>query len=305
MSVYSDIIDLQADSLMFTEDFSDDNLLIINKLIKQVLNIRYKDFADFKKQVTKIYNNTFKEIKQLYITELGTNAGNISDELNQVIRAGNQTGKRVKKLTTQKLESIVRQSVFEGEVVYGGNPLTERLRSFMELSRKKVLGSVKQGINQGLSAQQIARKIRPIVGDSKNAADRIARTTANAVGNDTLLNTYKANDELIKGVMHSTTLDSRTCTRCASGSDKVYRLGKQPYTLPLHPRCRCVWVPIMYGDKPIEMTYAKWFEGTSDKRKLKILGPTRYELYKQGKVKINDFATDLKIKRLDQLPKPD
>ena len=290
---------------MFTEDFADDNQLIISKLIKQVLNVKFSNFTDFEKQVNKIYNTAFKDLKQLYLNDLGKNVEDISEDLGQVIRTGNKTGKRVNKLTIPQLREIVKQSVFEGEPIYSNAPLDERLKIEREKSRRKVLGEVKRGINNGLSAQQLARKIKPIVGDSKNAADRIARTTANAVGNDTLLNTYKANDHLIKGVMHSTTLDSRTCMMCAAGSDKVYRVGKQPYTLPRHPRCRCVWVPIMYGDKPIEMTYAKWFESTSDERKLKILGSTRYQLYKQGKVKINDFATDLKIKRLDKLPKPD
>ena len=302
MNLQDQTVGIFADALMLSEDFADGNIAIISSLIKEIITIKYDDFADFKNQAIKVYDRTFKKIKQTYVDDLAAMGSNITDDMHQAIRAGDN-GKRVNKLTTRELGSVIRQSVFEGEPLFQHNPLDERLEAQRVKSQKEVLGAVKRGINNGATPQQLTKKIQGILGGEKNAADRIARTTANAVGNNTLLTTFKNNSHLIEGVMHSTTLDSRTCMRCVSVSDVTYPVGRQPYMLPLHFRCRCVWVPMLYGDKPIVQTYEKWFASQPPERQLRILGPVRFELYKTGKVRVKDFAKDLRIKRLGDLPK--
>ena len=130
-----------------------------------------------------------------------------------------------------------------------------------------------------------------------------------------------------------------TCLICASldAGDEVYPIGGGP-VIPAHPNCRCFqvvslvdykelgldvdeleevarpWtiredVPINEGGRAIlehgkhRGNYETWMQTRGEKFQKNVLGPKRYELWKDGKVKMKDLVDiqNMKLKRIDQL----
>ena len=128
-----------------------------------------------------------------------------------------------------------------------------------------------------------------------------------------------------------------TCLSCAALDGQVFEHGKGP-PIPLHVNCRCVpiaelisyrelgvpvkeldevsrpWtirpdVPIGEGGRNIlefgqhQGNYATWFDTRGDQFKKTVLGPRRYELYKEGKISFDDLVNPKtgKLYRLDEL----
>lgn len=55
---------------------------------------------------------------------------------------------------------------------------------------------------------------------------------------------FEANKSLLKGYRRVETLDNKTCLQCALADGAVYKLNEKRPSLPCHPRCRGVWVPV-------------------------------------------------------------
>ena len=115
-------------------------------------------------------------------------------------------------------------------------------------------------------------------------------------------------------------LDTLTCLACANLDNKVFyylpnmdvadtespeyaEYLKAPEQ-PLHPNCRCILVPIIIGDKKNAQAghnYKEWFERQPDEVKLDILGPARFNAYRNNEIQIKQFVRDGKKRTLEQL----
>jgi len=129
-----------------------------------------------------------------------------------------------------------------------------------------------------------------------------------------------------------------TCLVCSGLDGQEYELGQGP-SIPNHVACRCVPITVTKtwrelgldrdeleqvarpwtdrGDLPIgeggrnildygkhKGNYASWFDGRGDQFKQNVLGPKRYELYKQGKIGFGDLVDKQtgRLLRVDELP---
>lgn len=104
-----------------------------------------------------------------------------------------------------------------------------------------------------------ATRVREFAGGildvAKNQARTLVRTSVQSVSNKVLEETYKENDDLIKGMEALVTLDNRTSEICiaragASWDMEGNPMPKSPYQEPYpgpppwHPNCRTVIIPI-------------------------------------------------------------
>lgn len=97
--------------------------------------------------------------------------------------------------------------------------------------------------------QQGARRALEVASDAgfeltRREAVTLTRTfiqTANVNAQEAV---YKANEGLFKGYRYVATLDNRTCAVCLFADGAVYKIGEPRPSLPRHPRCRCLYVPI-------------------------------------------------------------
>lgn len=76
----------------------------------------------------------------------------------------------------------------------------------------------------------------------------IARTEIMRIQNAVGKRIFEENQDVLKGMQHLATLDDRTCLVCGVKDGTIYYFNRNPITgldtPPLHPRCRCVLVPL-------------------------------------------------------------
>jgi hypothetical protein len=90
-------------------------------------------------------------------------------------------------------------------------------------------------------------------------------------------------------------LDDSTCVVCGGYSGTVYEDISEAPAVPVHIRCRCFYMPVLSSDDDISditgETYETWFKRQPDSVKYRILGQTRYGLYKGGVTDIKGFSS--------------
>lgn len=132
-----------------------------------------------------------------------------------------------------------------------------------------------------------------------NQVERAAETQVNGVSNNAQAAVYESAG--IKKDEWVAVLDHRTCQICGSLDGRRFEVGKGT-TAPVHPRCRCLRVPVSAGSE-IKTRYVDWFERRTETAKRSILGATRYDLYKSGELELNEFVNDRtqKLYTIDEL----
>ncbi len=100
------------------------------------------------------------------------------------------------------------------------------------------------GFTAGKGTDDIARMIQAIPGFADSTrAQRIARTEIISAHSQGTLEGYKESGR-VRQVQFYTAMDERTCDYCLNYHNQIFNLGDQ-IPIPLHPLCRCVWLPIV------------------------------------------------------------
>jgi SPP1 gp7 family putative phage head morphogenesis protein len=146
-------------------------------------------------------------------------------------------------------------------VVYAAG-WVDRLRSLTALSAPDVLAArIASGVQQGLTIQQIALEIRPVVQQVQTSARRVARTAGLWVAHEAELATYGELGDMIDGYRINAVLDHATRPEHRKRDGQVYHcrpVGSQLGLdrMPRPPReadgswafnCRCYLSPILSG----------------------------------------------------------
>ena len=103
-----------------------------------------------------------------------------------------------------------------------------------------------QGISEGQNPNVLARKMRDTVSGIGIARARmIARTEVIRAHAESKLNTFQALglEDVEVEAEWSTADDERVCPKCHAMEGKVFTLAGAREMLPLHPNCRCTWIP--------------------------------------------------------------
>lgn len=218
-----------------------------------------------------------------------------------------------------------------------GRLINEWWKDLDKRTVSNVTGQIMQGIGQGESVQQMMRRIRGtaaagftdgVLQTTSRGAAGIVRTTVNHVTTQARELTYAANGDVVKGVRYVATLDDRTTITCIGLDGQVFPVNSGPRP-PMHPLCRSSTVPeikslsaiarkagvklrdippgqraSITGPVSEHTTYPKWLKAQSLETQNKVLGTTRAQLWRSGKVKIDRFvAADYRPMNLDELRK--
>jgi len=188
----------------------------------------------------------------------------------------------------------------------------------------RIRGELAQSIIQG---EDMARATNRIINLSKqggfgtystsvlaNWASMIARSEIQYVSNQVARQTYNENQDVLKGMQHSSALDRRTCQQCISLDSKVYLFKdgvNDAPLLPIHVQCRCVYIPITkswkelgvkvpeskkgeakaFIGKPLNgLTYNQWLNTQPVNVQKEVLGSSRYKLWKSGKIELKQMT---------------
>lgn len=196
--------------------------------------------------------------------------------------------------------------------------LKQSFKQFDSTIVKDVSRKIIGGIGSGRTTKQIANDIYKLTNTrTHNQAEALVRTATNHVGAVSREKFYNSNKSVIKGERYTATLDSRTTVFCAGYDGNLYPIGEGPQT-PYHWNCRSLRIAEVYdkfkipglgetrssvdGPIPASTTYGDFLKRQNKEFQDDVLGPTRAQIFRDGKVKIDqfsDFGRVLTIKELE------
>lgn len=178
-----------------------------------------------------------------------------------------------------------------------GSPLRDLLKTVapqgVTNARQVLVESLVKGDNPNVTA----RALREELNVSLTRAATIARTEILGAYRQASIDTYRANNDVVKGWVWEADFSSRTCAMCLAMSGTFHELD-EPFAS--HPNCRCTPVPVtktweelgfqgIADTRPVLTTGVEWFDKQTDNVKLAILGKEKLELYKAGKLDLKDL----------------
>ncbi|MFC0178995.1 phage minor head protein [Thorsellia kenyensis] len=290
-------------------------------------------------------------INELYSNELNSRFSELQKELEEFSQTVNekQYALFASIIPIEILSKIIFVAASEtliavtaAEKPFQGRLLGEWAAKLAEVSLNKIVQAVYNGYVEGLTNQQIARKI---IGTKKNKykdgileinrknVNSIVRTAVSHYASTTRTELFKANEEYIKGQVWCSTLDTRTSPTCIARDGKKYTLDGQPigHQLPYlggagkaHFCCRSSMVPIlkswkemgfdfkelkpstrasMDGQVPEDTKYSDWIQRQSFERQVQVLGKERALLMRDGVTVEKMFTDNGEFLTLEQLKK--
>ena len=102
----------------------------------------------------------------------------------------------------------------------------------------------------------VRAEIQRILGVNKSKAEEIAQTELSMAYNHGVIKRLKDYENLTgkkpKKYWHGFKYSASTCEYCRPRIGSVYDIDDNTESLPAHPRCRCIWLPILDGwDSPV------------------------------------------------------
>ena len=223
-----------------------------------------------------------------------------------------------------------------------GLTIGEWLNTLGKSTADRIVAAGREALIMGLGSRETAALLRDKgIQGSVPGLENLARTFLMSASNDARDSAAeRLLGNMLKGWRYVATLDGRTCPICGVDDHKFFPVDESRPRLPRHFSCRCLYVPavrepdqvdqverpatkhesrtVHHRDgststkfRPVssEMTtenYSQWI-----KRQMKddpdfvrtILGKTRYDLFKAGKINLDKMVVDGRLKRISELPK--
>lgn len=141
---------------------------------------------------------------------------------------------------------------------------------------------------QGWNPRRTARKLKDDLTGGLDKALQITRTEQIRAYRQASLRQYQASG-VVTGVARLCAHNDRTCVACLADEGHVYPVDEG---IPDHVQGRCSGVPQIAGVENLRFeTGEQWMRSQSATTQEEMLGPKRYALWKEGKVKFSEFAT--------------
>jgi hypothetical protein len=217
---------------------------------------------------------------------------------------------------------------------FQGRLLKEWAQSIEADRMTRIRDAVRMGYVENQTTSQIVQRIRGtraqgysdgIIEIDRRHAEAVVRTALSHTAGFTRDRFMKANGDLIKAVVWTATLDSRTSEGCRLRDGLEYTAddAHKPigHAVPwlggpgaLHWNCRSISVPVtkswkelggvdigefsastrasMDGEVPADMTYGEWLKKQSAARQDEILGKAKGALFRTGKLPLEKFYSD-------------
>ncbi len=198
---------------------------------------------------------------------------------------------------------------------------------------------IQAGLLEGASYRKMVNSFSDKFGGLQNTVISLVRTQVQGINNAAFLEVAQANQDILQPQWEwCAILDNRACISCMCLDGRKFTWN-DPIAIPYHIRCRCLrrsltksWKEITGGkvDIPefepamrtwverdgqvgvggakikafgkLKGNYEDFFNRLSNERKIALVGPSRAELLKSGKVKFKDMITrrgDVRLLRKD------
>lgn len=114
----------------------------------------------------------------------------------------------------------------------------------------KLYTTIEKGLREGTPIDKLSKDIKNTFGSTAYQANRLVNTELARVVTEAQINIYEGSG-VVQKVMFIATLDELTNPEDASYDGNIYDLNDSSRPqIPLHPNCRCVYVPVVEGWNP-------------------------------------------------------
>ena len=220
-----------------------------------------------------------------------------------------------KKKAKAPSKNALKKSIRNNPIQATGTNMEAFVDTWSESAVRRVSKEVVTGAAQGLTNQEIVRRIRGtrannfrdgILGNAtKREANAMVRTAVQHAASEATREMYRDNDDIIEGYRWISTLDSRTSSQCRALDLEQFEIGKGPVP-PLHINCRSSTIPKIEGvdllshttrasedgQVPADMSYYEWLQSKDPEFQDEVLGPRRGELFRRDDMTPSKFAEE-------------
>lgn len=126
----------------------------------------------------------------------------------------------------------------------------DELKGVTDEMSTKMSRALTDGLVQGLSPREVARELGKVVDLGEARAETVARTELIRAHSEGQLEALEQLGVEEVGVMVEWTVtpDNKLCPKCEALEGVVLTLDEAKGMLPLHPMCRCTWIPANVGE---------------------------------------------------------
>jgi len=283
-----------------------------------------KELALFLKTIKARIDKIYAEIQQRYIENLAAIAKIAEAQTVHSINKAIKVDILEAKMSKPMLKAIASNTLIEGA------PSKEWWKRRSEMYLTKFKDIVRRGMTTGQTTPEV---VSALIGTKVNhfkdgalftqyaGTKALVRTSIQTVANQARLDTYRANDDIVKGIEWSATFDQRTSETCMALDGLQWDLEYQPlgHGTPFpgataHWNCRSTTVAItkswkelgakgkfkeispstrasMDGQVSGKMNYGDWLKTKSSAFQKDVLGAKKYELWKKGKLNFTDMVS--------------
>ncbi len=256
--------------------------------------------VDLLEQVNATIDPTYKGIEKMHKFDLREIASIANKKATKVMNTGLRVRVAKPTLTAGDLDALSQDPIIRGR------PSSEWWAGQSTNLQNRYAQEMRLGLAQGETNDQLVRRIigkstgkkktviDPVTGKSEQVtelkggimdtsrreAEALVRTSAQTVSNDVLMETYKANAKILRGVAALVTLDSRTTPICMSRSGGIWhvvtgeplpestRQEPMPPPPPWHWNCRTLFMPVTKSWDELRAAKGKDRLPAADRRKL-------------------------------------
>ncbi len=181
----------------------------------------------------------------------------------------------------------------------GGKHIADWVAGLSTAEAQRIAQQIKLGMVEGEENRDIVERIiggpgqAGVVDWSVNRATTLVRTAVADVTSRSHKAYLEENSDVLPQFLWISTLDERTCEECADLSGQVFDVNEEEVP-PHHLNCRCHIVGVPEGaptEGYADYDYDTFLENIGDERAEEILGPGRFELWKDG-MSIHSFVDD-------------
>lgn len=253
--------------------------------------------ANLVKQISKITNTKMSDARARLVDSLTDFASSEAETVQAGLRNKLPAIIDVSQPPAALLKSIVTARPMRGQHIRDHfNTLSKSLQT-------KVVSAVNVGLAEGQSTDQITKAALRATNTSRNQVKTIVQTAVTHTSSHAREETYKANDDMVKGVRYLATLDSVTSIICGALDGQIFRVGSGPRPA-MHPNCRSTTTPVLKsfeelgfkglkdvpestraglnGQVPAKTTYEDWLKRQSVADQNRILGKGKADLFRKG-----------------------
>jgi hypothetical protein len=230
----------------------------------------------------------------------------------------------------KKLDPATIKALVSGTLVNGSKPSVWWNRQSIDF-RNSFMDTIRTSMRNGESLTQAVARVTGgtvdgvtvpgIMKTTKAKASALAATSMNAVANEAALQSFQANNDVIKAVTQVSTLDNKTSDICVAYSGQTWDVntlqpvmgGSLPFNggPPRHFNCRSRLRPVtmsfkelgidkdeipagtrasMDGQVPADITFNQFLRGKSTQFQDDLLGPARANLWRNDQITLTQLV---------------